>query len=158
MHGYRLRKHAREYSWMYPMTNASIYPALHQLEKDGFVTHQQEVHNGRARKVYLITDEGRRELARWLADAPSQDMTLRDEMLLKLALQQEETFDKAREWLAANLESLLVEIDAGERRLEDVGNLSPQTRMVMEFGVEMNRLRARFYQRLLESKPEGVAL
>ncbi len=158
MHGYRLRKHAREYSWMYPMTNASIYPALHQLEKDGFVTHRQEVHNGRARKVYLITDAGRAELSRWLADPPAQDMSLRDEMLLKLSLQHEDTFEKAREWLASNLEGLLAEIDAGERRLKDDEGLSPQTRMVMEFGVEMNRLRAQLYERLLESKPTGVAI
>ena len=86
MHGYRLRKVAQAYSWMYPMTNASVYPALHELERDGFIEHDSEVHTGRARKVYRITDVGRSELRRWLSMSPDADSSIRDPLLLKVII------------------------------------------------------------------------
>ena len=53
-----LRALAKGYSWIYPMTNANIYPTLRTLEEEGFVEHHSEVHDGRLRKIYAITDAG----------------------------------------------------------------------------------------------------
>ena len=42
-----------------------LYPALHALEADGYVSARWEPQPGKPdRKVYSLTDEGRRELAR----------------------------------------------------------------------------------------------
>jgi DNA-binding PadR family transcriptional regulator len=150
MHGYLLRQHAKEYSWMYPMTNASIYPALHALEKAQYVTHRTEVHNGRARKVYGITDGGQDELARWLVDPASQSMSLRDEGLLKLAMQSDETLDRARAWVEKAREELVFEVDAAERVLKDDEEMTRFTRIAMEYGLDMMRLRVAFLERLLD--------
>ena len=112
MHGYLLRQHAKEYAWIYPMANASIYPALHALEKDGFIDHKPEIHNGRARKVYEITDAGRQELRHWLVSGADQKPSFRDQMLLKIAMQSDETMPDARSWLEETLAEVEAEAEA----------------------------------------------
>jgi len=43
----------------------TLYPVLHALERDGLVSGQWETEEGeRPRRIYAITDAGRKELAR----------------------------------------------------------------------------------------------
>ncbi len=147
MHGYRLRQVAQAYSWMYPMTNASVYPALHELERDGFIEHDTEVHNGRARKVYRITDRGRNELHRWLAVAPDADASVRDQMLLKVSMLDDTTLPAAGEWLDAAIVQLRDELANAMRDTEDREH-SPYTQLSREYGHELLRLRLRLLERV----------
>lgn len=49
--------------------NSHIYLALDKLEKKGFATHERIIQNGKPnKKLYSITDAGRKEFIRWLAD------------------------------------------------------------------------------------------
>lgn len=65
---YRL---AQEFSesmgWFWHASHSQIQPELQRLEKDGFVTSAQRDADGRSKRIYSITDEGTRELERWLA-------------------------------------------------------------------------------------------
>lgn len=63
-HGYAIaREIERKSGQLFQMREGALYPALRVLEQDGFVEGQWEVQpSGPARKVYLITEEGRREL------------------------------------------------------------------------------------------------
>ena len=134
---------------MYPMTNASIYPALHGLEEDGFINHSSEIHSGRARKVYEITDEGRVELRRWLIDPSPQGLSFRDQTLLKIAMQSEETMAYARLWVEELIDSLRDTLAQHERDLKDAENIAHYTRLTMEYGAEMLQLRIDFLERAL---------
>lgn len=64
-YGYAIIKQVKELSkgkveWSEPM----LYPVLHRLDKQGFITAQWRVlDNGRKRKYYAITPEGREALA-----------------------------------------------------------------------------------------------
>lgn len=61
-----------------------IYPILRQLESEGLARCRVEPRDGRPdRKVYSISDAGRRELDAWLA-SPVDDQPSRNELLLKL--------------------------------------------------------------------------
>ena len=75
--GYEIRKHVTEgaYCHFVEASYGSIYPALAKLEAEGLVTAREEVHPGRpARKVYRITQEGRREFRAALAAPVSPDV------------------------------------------------------------------------------------
>lgn len=65
MHGYRIVKELDQLSEGYfAMREGTLYPHLHQLEKDGLIDGFWEtVTGGRERKCYRITEKGRRELA-----------------------------------------------------------------------------------------------
>ncbi len=63
---------------------SQIYPALKQLEGEGLVEMKVEVQEDRPnRKVYSITDTGRRELLDWLA-TPAQHEQVREPILIKV--------------------------------------------------------------------------
>lgn len=152
-HGYRLRQDAKRYSWIYPMTHASIYPALHDLEKKGFVSHHAEVHNGRARKVYAITDVGRRELRDWVASPTRSAPSFRDQLVLKIAMQSEDTMGMSREWVEEALAAVREELFHHERHIEERGELGQYAHRALEYGADLLRLRMRFLEDVLAEDP-----
>ncbi|MFD0902846.1 helix-turn-helix transcriptional regulator [Actinomadura sediminis] len=71
--GYEIRKWAehilRFFYWSPAMSQ--IYAELKRLEKAGYATSRTDVAgDGRPRRVYAITPDGRDALAAWAADAP----------------------------------------------------------------------------------------
>lgn len=152
MHGYKLRQHARECAWMYPMANASIYPALHSLQTEGFIDHHSEIHNGRARKVYQITNAGRQELDHWLRNSQPVDRSHRDQTLLKIAMQSNETISGASGWLREAISQLESDLSKllGEGKTPDASS-SEYADLAVAYGVDLINLRKKFLQKILKA-------
>lgn len=53
------------------LTESTLYPLLKRLEKAGYITARSAEHNGRLRRYYRITDEGRERIEEFLAEWPS---------------------------------------------------------------------------------------
>jgi DNA-binding PadR family transcriptional regulator len=158
LHGYALREWARNYGWLYPMTNANIYPTLRKLEQAGYVVHSEEIHSGRVRKVYEITEAGRNELQRWLADPDAPRLSVTDPVLLKLSLLRGEAIAAARPWLEKELAASRAEQAEMERHLERSGpSLSKYDRMVLTHGIRMARLRAEWLREALDELARDAA-
>jgi len=47
-----LRRHG------YSISSGTLYPILHSLEEDGYLTRRDEVVDGKVRKYYRITEKG----------------------------------------------------------------------------------------------------
>jgi PadR family transcriptional regulator PadR len=47
----------------YAISPGTLYPTLHRMQDEGLLTSRQVVVEGRARRVYEITDAGRAALA-----------------------------------------------------------------------------------------------
>lgn len=47
----------------YDISPGTLYPILHEMEKDGALVSKGEVVGGKVRKIYTITDEGRSTLS-----------------------------------------------------------------------------------------------
>ncbi|MEP3245442.1 MAG: PadR family transcriptional regulator [Sneathiella sp.] len=73
--GYEIKKAFQErFSQMYDAGYSSIYPALNQLTKDGFVSCRAEAQSKRPdKKVYSITTEGRLFFIGELQKKPADD-------------------------------------------------------------------------------------
>src|SRR3979409_1827944 len=65
LHGYGLCEHVRSVSdELLQVEEGSLYPALHRMEQDGWVSSKWEITDkGRNAKVYSITARGRKQLA-----------------------------------------------------------------------------------------------
>ena len=65
MYGYQIMRELEQRSEGYfTMTAALLYPALHQLEMDGFLKSEWQAGQGkRRRKYYYITQKGRKAFA-----------------------------------------------------------------------------------------------
>lgn len=87
MHGYELKNAFEEaVGTLWELNIGQIYNTLRLLERDGLVEMQGEEQEGRGppRKVYGVTEAGRRELALWLAEPVRQPRRLKDEFYVKL--------------------------------------------------------------------------
>jgi DNA-binding PadR family transcriptional regulator len=87
-HGYELKSALeQELVPLSPLNFGQIYTTLERLERDGLVAHRVVTQDERPdKKVYDLTGEGRRELARWLGTASAPALDLRNETFLKLVL------------------------------------------------------------------------
>lgn len=112
--GYDIKKQIEaSLSYFWNAGFSQIYPALKKLEEDELVTKRIEVSQSRPnRKVYSITDEGARELKKWLS-TPVEPERVRYELLLKLffagqipAEQSIQNIYEFRSRHAANLEQI----------------------------------------------------
>ncbi len=64
-----------------------VYTTLERLSRDGLVAHQVVSQSERPdKKVYALTDEGRRQLRAWLTTPSPIDLDLRNETFLKITL------------------------------------------------------------------------
>jgi DNA-binding PadR family transcriptional regulator len=102
--GYEIKKEieAGRFSYFIEASFGSIYPALTQLLKDGLVSVRAEEKAGRPdKKVYAITEAGRRQLPRWLAAEPAPDK-YKSEFLFMMLMQ--EHLDPARRLAAMELQ------------------------------------------------------
>jgi DNA-binding PadR family transcriptional regulator len=64
-----------------------VYTTLERLSRDGLVAHEVVSQSERPdKKVYAVTEEGRRQLRDWLASPSPIDLDLRNETFLKLTL------------------------------------------------------------------------
>src|SRR5262245_44527158 len=68
LHGWGVAKRIQQLSDdVLSVQQGSLYPALHRLEQQGWVTSEwKDSEFGRSAKVYSLTREGRRQLAREL--------------------------------------------------------------------------------------------
>ena len=78
-YGYALIQRTRELSGgAIEWTDGMLYPVLHRLERQGWVSAKwSESDNGRKRKYYRITKDGRTELAAQRQQWKAVDGTLR---------------------------------------------------------------------------------
>jgi DNA-binding PadR family transcriptional regulator len=83
-HGYDL-KNAIEGAFgdQHEINFGQIYTTLSRLERDGLVT-ATEAEDGRGKKTYSITPQGRIELETWLNQTVEKIKTYKDEFLVKL--------------------------------------------------------------------------
>ena len=64
LHGYAIKEALREASsGRFDLPTGTIYPALHRLEADGLIKGSWSVVDGRRRRSYQLTVDGRRRLS-----------------------------------------------------------------------------------------------
>lgn len=83
--GYELaRRFDRSIGFFWAATHQQIYRVLRRMDEAGWVTHAEIAQDGRPdKKVYRVSEAGREELTRWLAE-PVEPTSLRDELGVKL--------------------------------------------------------------------------
>lgn len=91
----------------WPVPHTTFYAEPTRLEQGGYLTVRQES-GGRKRKLYALTDAGRKALRNW-ADSPEVAQSqLRDEGTLKIfaGADPRVIFSQQREWRARKLQEL----------------------------------------------------
>jgi PadR family transcriptional regulator, regulatory protein AphA len=104
MSGYDIKRAVdRTIRHFWAASYGQIYPELKRLEEAGWIGGQDASQGERARRVYTITAQGRRELEAWLHGYETR-IEMRDESLLRLFFADALPHDEALGLLAARRE------------------------------------------------------
>ncbi len=133
--GYEIKKEIEEgqFSHFIDASFGSIYPALTQLNAEGLVTVRAEEQSGRPdKKVYAITETGRKALSEGLAQVAAKDK-YKSEFLFAMLLQEYLTEDQVSLAIDKQLHDLKQKVDRMHNcRLE--GSLSRGAEFIMGYG------------------------
>jgi PadR family transcriptional regulator AphA len=133
--GYEIRRSSveGECSYFVEASYGSIYPALGRLEAEGLVSSRIEPQDGKpARKVYSITDAGRREFVEALKEPLAEDM-FRSPFLLFARF----VHLLPPELVEARLNEQLERLREKLKAIEEIGtepDLGPADRWIIEYG------------------------
>jgi DNA-binding PadR family transcriptional regulator len=139
--GYDLNKELKfvvHYFWETDLSR--IYRTLNDLQNKGWVEFQTIVQDGSPnKKVYSITDEGRQELRRWLAEpGKSSQETTRNPFLAQLHFSDAIPPDVQQRVMVERLKTLQEEVSELERRARSL-NMPVPLLLNMVFGVITSR-------------------
>ncbi|MFB7637697.1 PadR family transcriptional regulator [Peribacillus butanolivorans] len=116
--GYQLVGHL-EVIW--PAKHSQVYPLLTKMEKNGLLEFDYIEQSGKPdKKVYSITEKGRKNLEKWVTESPS-DFIIRDEFLVKIYsiwLSDEENAKKLIQDRISKLEKTVALRDENIARIE----------------------------------------
>ena len=84
-YGLRLREEFEAHTGdVWPLNVGQVYTTLQRLERDGLIATAPEDGDDSTQRCYRITDDGARELARWLRTPPDLSAPPRDELVMKV--------------------------------------------------------------------------
>lgn len=137
MSGYDIRRFLKSLSWLIDSPSfGSLYPALHALLEDGLVTVEVvSRHDKPPRKIYSITETGRRALRAWVDRPVAPDASLKA-FLMRLIL----ASSLSHAGLIAHLEQRRRQVAAHQADLEQTAegmdeNMDLGERLVLDYGL-----------------------
>ncbi len=156
--GYDIRKKMElSTKFFFSTSQGSINPAFKKLEKNKFVTTEDEIVNGRLRKTYTITKDGREYFKEWLNSKVGVSK-VRNDMLLRLFFFPYASQDEK----IGILENYLTELKIHIETLQNLGN-NPQVcencneyeAATMEFGIGYYSFIYDWYTNYLNNLKDG---
>jgi DNA-binding PadR family transcriptional regulator len=156
--GYEIKKEIEEgqFSNFIDASFGSIYPALTQLHTEALVTVRAEEQSGRPdKKVYAITQAGRKALSEGLAQVAAKDK-FKSEFLFAMLLQEYMTEDQVALAIDKQLNDLRQKLDRMETcRLQ--GALSRGSSFLMGYGEAVVSAGIKFLeQHVSQKRPNKV--
>ena len=143
--GYAIRRFVEQQRMevFWATTFAQIYPDLAQLEQAGYLTHSDDPHGARQRRVYALTPEGEQALMTWLREESIPAMELRDEGLLRLAFADHLPREEAIELV----QRLRTRAEAAEREFHETILPIGEALLAagLRFPIEIGRMGAGYY-------------
>jgi len=128
MHGYELGRSIEEGfgSSLWRIATSQLYAVLHRLEEAGWATAHVEASEARpTRKVYAVTDEGRRTFETWVNAPVPHLRDMRVEFLAKIYFLLRRGAKEYVEGLLRLQREVLAESEAGLHEREQVESDNP---------------------------------
>lgn len=137
-------------SLFYNASYGSIYPTLKKMEETGLVSAEETVENGRFKKIYALTAEGRREFMEWLEEPP-KPIVIKNDMLVRLFFYRHLPREKVLSITAAHIKQL----QAFQLELEEIestdGTVADRFQQyTLQWGKDFYDFQIGWYEKLLQ--------
>jgi DNA-binding PadR family transcriptional regulator len=144
MHGYRIKEHIeRNFGHMWSINYGQIYPNLKKLHDDGLITMKEVVVNGEKgppRKLYAITEKGKKDFQKWLNAAPEKPMLLRDPFLMRFVFFGFGDTDRSIEIIDAQIKRYEKDLDRRKKNLARWEKSGLYVRLIADLGMNLNQM------------------
>ena len=132
-HGYEIKRGLEERfgSAVAPLNIGQVYTSLQRLQRDELVVDEEAHEGGRDRRVYRLTDAGRRALEEWVGTA-SGPTRLRDDFFMKLVFAHSMGLADPAELIARQRVAYLRSLGELERVLANDPPVDGTTALVVE--------------------------
>jgi DNA-binding PadR family transcriptional regulator len=157
--GYDMKKDFEEGLFCHFMeaSYGSIYPALGQLAAEGLVTVREEEQSGKPdKKVYAITPEGTKNLAKSLAVEPAQDK-FKSEFLFIMLLQHHITPQQRLAAMHTQMQFLKQDLGNIDQCRCDMGS-NPASDFVMGYGEALLTAGVKYLEQKLQEMEQFQSL
>ncbi|MFA6450039.1 MAG: PadR family transcriptional regulator [bacterium] len=153
LHGYRIKELLkRDFGYMWTVNFGQIYPALREMQEEGFVTMARvEQENAPDRKLYSITEKGDSEFRRWLDSEPERSLTIRDPFLLRFAFFGFGDNGRSLEQIDDQIKLYEEQLESRRSNMPRRTRGNPQARLLADLGVGLNEVMLEW---LLRAKKE----
>ncbi|MBI5458753.1 PadR family transcriptional regulator [Methanobacterium sp.] len=150
-HGYQLKKNIREtVNPYFKINNNVLYPALAKMEKKGLIEGKEMPGKGINKKVYHITQKGRKHLLEIVAQPIEPDID-NFEFMVKAVFFDYISKEKRLDVIKPLYESKKQELqDTLEKKQKYGENLSPIALTVLEQGINEIKNSIEFLEKLME--------
>ncbi len=144
MHGYRIKELIEsDFGHMWSINHGQIYQTLRKLEEDGLVEMveiSQSQNGGPHKKSYSITDRGKEEFKRWLADSPERRMILRDPFLTRFSFFDFGAPEDAIRIIDEQIQLYQEQLEMREKHMPRRSRQGKYVRLLSELGFEFNEM------------------
>ena len=151
MHGYEIKKHIeRNFGHMWSINYGQIYPNLKTLAHEGLVVMRefnQIGEKGPNRKLYSLTEAGRREFSRWLAEDPEKNMILRDPFLMRFVFYGFGDRERSLELIDDQIKLWSKMLTTRQENIKRWRGEDLHVRLVAELGLDLNRMLLEWLQK-----------
>ncbi len=148
---------------MYSSSTGSIQAAIKKLMAQGYIIFNEEVENGKYKKIYSITESGRTEFLKWVNSSFSSAQNKKPELvkLYFMGLSDVQTrkcriseYIKSLEESYATLKFIY---DSGEDMVvqDEYKDLFNYQRLTAKFGIDSIRFEIEWYKQLLSDIDSG---
>ncbi len=163
-HGYSIRKQLEEtFSKELGLNDGQLYPALAKLESLGWIEKEVvEQQRSPTKHLYRVTAKGRTAFRRWLEGEEAtrsrerQSFFWRDDFLQRASFFARLGSAAAAEQIRARLAQTAGRAARLEARVAELrpGEADPYRRMILEYGVRLQRMRQGWLEELLARATE----
>jgi DNA-binding PadR family transcriptional regulator len=154
MHGYQIKKQIESnFGHMWSINYGQIYPNLRDLADEGLVEMRefnQVGEKGPSRKLYSVTEAGRKEFSRWLADDPERNMILRDPFLMRFVFYGFGDRTRSLKVIDEQIELWSKLLAKRQENLNRWRDQDVHVRLIAELGLDLNRMFLSWLQRARE--------
>ena len=151
-YGYALKKNVKEYfgNPYFELNNNILYSTLNKLEKKGYITGEEVVSEKINKKIYHITESGRKHLLELVATPAKPDIENFDFKVQSVffdIIPKESRIKVIEPLYQAKLKMYQ---EALEKKEKYGSIMSPITLTVLEYGIKEVELSLEFYKKLME--------
>lgn len=153
--GYDLKQMMmNKFSYFYDASFGTIYPTLAKMEREGWITKETVIQEGKPNKhKYSITETGTAKFREYIRSPLAEDV-MRSDFLVRLQFAPYVEPEEVKEWVWKSIRQTETGIRMIEGHLKKIDAkcipIHQVTRLSMEFGIESYRNRIELLNRALE--------